>query len=309
MRIWIKWMCPMLMLGTVCTGAIDHDAILNLGFSPHIFADVKKTDAAASIRVWGETLLEGRDLSIGKNPAFYDNTEEMKQALCAGEVDMVTMLTYEFLEIQNEVGLDSLHFAVTGGTVYEEYLLLVHRDSSLENVEALEGKKLALADGARMGMGKRWLDTSLMERGFSGIDGYFGSVDLQTKGPRAAMSVFFGNADACVINRTGFETMAELNPQIKKRLRVLQTSPRFIPSLVCVRGTYDPDLKKQLVHSFVNLHNEVRGKQILTVFKSEQLFAGTVEDLATTREWIEKQARLKKKIEGAPVVKLAEVSE
>ena len=284
------------LLGAACDCMANPKSVINVGFSPYLFSNVNKTDASASIKVWTETLLEERDLRIENQPVFYESTEDMKKALQKNEVDMVSLLTTEFFALRHQVPLDTLQFVVIGGKITEEYLLLVPQDGGVESLTDLQGKTLVLVNGPRMGMGDLWLETRLMENGFSGIDDFFSSCEIEPKSSRSVMSVFFGKLDACLVNRSGYETMVEMNPQIGRALKIVETSPEFIPALICLRASYDPASKKQVADSFLNLHKEARGRQVLTVFKSDRLIAGTDADLATTFDWVEKHALLRKKL-------------
>ena len=55
------------------------------------------------------------------------------------------------------------------------------------------------------------------------------------------------DTDACVVARTGFETMCEINPQIGKQLKVIASSPEVVPAVFCFRADYSPPFKEDLL--------------------------------------------------------------
>jgi phosphonate transport system substrate-binding protein len=280
-------------------GEAQQRATFNIGFSPNLFTDVKKADALASMKVWTGTLLTRRNINLISVPVIYTDTDALKTALVAGKVDFVAMLTEEFFALEADIALDHFFYTSLHGSITEEYLLLVRRDHGVESLAALQGKRLALVTGARLGLASVWAETRLMQQGFSGLNDFFVSVDAQPKTSRAVLKVFFGKTDACLVSRAGFETMVELNPQIGKTLTVLEMSPAFIPALMCIRGSFDSALKEELVAGVLELDTDPRGQQMLTVFKADDLVQGGIEELASAREWIDTHTLLRSRLEQA----------
>lgn len=274
------------------------------GYSNQLFTDITPADAVASLSVWTDFLMEHWSIRLESKPIVFSNTESMKASLLANEVDMVTMLTEEFFGMEDEVNLSHIYFSSSRGKIADEYVLLVRCDSGLENLAALQGKTIVLMGGGPRHLGKVWLETQLMKQGFSGLPAFFQSSTVHSKTAQVVLNVFFGTSDTCLINRRGYEIMVELNPQVGKALRVIETSPALVTALTCLRESYKGTHKQELIAALQELHTEPRGKQILTVFKSDKLVPGTIEDLATTRELVKTHARLKSQSNQAATQKV-----
>ena len=74
-----------------------------------------------------------------------------------------------------------------------------------------------------------------------------------------------------MVTRRGFETLAELNPQVGKDLRVLATSPEVVATVFCFRADYDSPVMDKLIAGLRELHLSAAGRQVLTVFQSDRL--------------------------------------
>lgn len=270
----------------------DDKATFSAGFTANLFSDVNKADAVASIKVWVDTILTQRGIGLASAPAVYSNASEMKANLLAGEADFVSMVSTEFFEVEQEVELKHFHYTSLNGKITEQYLLLVRRDGPVEGLSDLQGKSLSFVEGARLDLSMIWLETLLLEDERANLDRFFGNRISHEKTSRTVLSVFFGKVDACLVTRGGYETMVELNPQIGKRLKPLQTSPDFIPALLAIRKGFDEHLTNEIVAGLHALDTSVRGKQILTVFRADKLVEGSIKDLALTRQWVEKHALL-----------------
>lgn len=103
-------------------------------------------------------------------------------------------------------------------------------------------------------------------------DDYFGQIVLKNKIPNTVLPVFFRQADACLVTRSSFETMTELNPQLGQQLRILLVSEPYVPVVFCFRDNYQSEVKAQVLKEIENLHLSPAGRQILTIFQIDKLF-------------------------------------
>jgi phosphonate transport system substrate-binding protein len=172
--------------------------------------------------------------------------------------------------------------------------LLVHQQSRIEKVEDLAGKNILLSSGSDIALGRLWLETLLMEKGIGSLESFFRKTSLTTKDSQTVLPVFFHKADACLVARSSFETIAELNPQLRNELKILAQSPGFAASLVCIRKGYDPILREDLIDVLRNLHTEPKGQQILTLFKTDKLVPCENAHLAKIGQLISKHNQLQK---------------
>lgn len=279
------------------TGAAEQST-LKAGFTMDLFSDVNEDDAVASIKVWADTILVRRGIAMESAPEVYPDGESLKKEVLAGSVDLISMLAKELIQIEDSIPLDNFHFTAQNGKVTEEYILLVQADSGIEKLADLQGKNLAYVDNARMALGWLWLDSLMIE---AEIPDSFSSRTTHTKSSRAVMAAFFKKADVCLVSRKGYDTMVELNPQIGKRLRILKTSPEYIPAVLCMRKDYDAELKSEVLAALKELKKDIRGQQILTVFRADDIVPGTSEDLEPTRKLCERHAALRKQLERGKI--------
>jgi phosphonate transport system substrate-binding protein len=272
----------------------------SVSFSSELFSDVNEADALASIRVWADTILNRRGLVQTTTPTIFTDQARIRQNLQEGSVDLVGLMPPEFFQLEDTVALDHLHFTSINGSITEEFLLLVRRDSGIETMADLQHKKIALVDSVRMQMSTLWLETLLLEKYQMNLQEFFGSVRADNKSSRAVLSTFFRQTEACLVSQNSFKMMVELNPQLGKQLHTLEISPAFIPALLCFRSNYDPELKKEVLAGMHALENNISGQQILMVFGAERLVAGSLDDLLTTRRWYERHlAQTKKALSGS----------
>jgi len=252
--------------------AVEHsDGTLNIGFTSGLFVDTNEADGLAATKVWAAAIAKKKMLNIETGSMIFKSIPELEGALKDGKVDLVTLLIKEYLDAEGRLPLTPYFVAEYRGKINEECLLLVHGQSGIDNLEGLAGKEILISNAAWASLGRIWLENALVQRGYSSIDSFFHKSIGTRKPSQAVLPVFFRQVDACLINSEGFNTMVELNPQLRSDLKLIAKSPACAKSVICVRNGYKPHLLKNLLDSLLELHTEPKGQQILTIFKVDRL--------------------------------------
>ena len=275
----IKWLLPatvrlgLLFLAATALGqghTAEPDHPFRFGFLPALVQDVNENDFRASMKVWAEALTKDGAVNIDQSVIFYRDRGKMIDALQSGAVDGVAIPTPEFFLIRNQVKFNHYLLGVTEGSVWDEYVLLVHAQSDINRLEDLQGRSFILLRHPAMCLAAPWLDTCLLEKGLKPMD-VFCHVTEVSKITKTVLSVFFKQADACIVTRKAFKTMCELNPQVGRQLRVLASSPKFGLGGLFMREGCSEAQQAKLIADLLKVHTKVSGKQVLTVFHSERM--------------------------------------
>lgn len=276
------------------------DRPFRLGFSPALMPEVTENDARAALKVWIETVLNRGDLRANPEVLFCDDVPTMAHAINADLVDGMAASARDFYGLREQARFNHLLFGVVAGSIFSEYVVLVHRQSGIERLEALQGHSLTILNGGRTSLAVPWLDVALMESGRPPARDFFASLSKETKLTKAVLPVFFRKTDACLVTRKGFETMGELNPQVSQQLRVLATSPRIVPAgfFFC---DHDAPARSQAryVAEFKNVHTSTAGLQVLTIFQCERLEEHPASVMDSAVALLEKHRELSEPTNGA----------
>lgn len=263
-----------------------------IGFTDTLFVSVDKNDALASIRAWSQSLAHQANILADPQPRIFDSAEKLAEALDRGEVDAVNMTVDRYWSIRDRVKLAFPYISENAGAATEEFVLLVHRNSGLNRVDQLKGRKVSLLDGHRTRLGIVWFETLLLESVHQPAAAFCGSVTRQTKPNQAVLPVFFGKIDACVTSRHGFRLMAELNPQLEAQLVPIATSGPMVPVVFAFRAGFDSPIAAQLRSQVGGWHANPAGRQILTIFQTERIREGSFDMLESACELLERHRRL-----------------
>jgi ABC-type phosphate/phosphonate transport system substrate-binding protein len=268
------------------------DRPLVIGYSSKAFFNVDPRDAIGLSKVWINTADRVMGNRTPSNVVYFNDSDEMERALLANEVDIVVLIAQEYVHLQERVPLRPVLSADYGRHFYGELLLLVRNDSGISRVEQLRGKSIRIESGQRGSIPIQWLDSYLMARVASDSHSFFSAITEYSKASQVIMPLFFKQSDACLASKDSLETMSELNPQIGRALRILETSPGFATGLLAVRSDIRNPRRDALVKAIREIHNDPKGRQLLTIFRINRLVDFKVEHMATIEKTLKEHRNI-----------------
>lgn len=253
------------------------------------FPDIDPKDATAALAVWvGEF---GRELGYSVESRLYPNAEAVIRNVQNGGVDFVVLSSIEYLRVRKKVEGDLAVAAVRGGKTSRRYLLVVSAKRGLSRPGDLKGKKLLLVKGDEFG--SMFLDTVLLQQRKGEAQGFFSSIEEKARVSQVVLPVYFGSADACIVNDVSFKTITEMNPQLARELKVIASSPELTDYIAFFRKATQENLKRTAVRVCMTLKERQRGRQVLMLFKMEGLAPIKETDLTTVRDLVSEYERLR----------------
>lgn len=285
----------------ICSGDIDPtpvsismDRILKFSYWLPMMSTFNPKDAQIALKVWLE--------KWGKNTGMYDKAEaspfhdlsELVEALSKNRWDLVLLPIIEFLEIEKKSGLSPDFTMTRGGIPGDEYVVLAHKESNINDLPDLRGRKFIVSTRFNNDNILFWVDYLLQARGFPQIGEFVEEIIKEDRDMKVVLPVFFRKADACVLSRLDFELMTELNPQVGRNLKIIASSQRFLPFVICIASHINGSRRDALQKSILNLHEDVDFMQILLLHKMEGLVAINENDMLATRNLISKYGQCKK---------------
>jgi ABC-type phosphate/phosphonate transport system substrate-binding protein len=243
---------------------------LVLGYSESVFFDVDLNDARAATKVWAEQIVRRKHPGAEVDTVIFPDHFSLQSALERKAVDIVALLTLEYLKLKDSLPLEPVMVTEVRDGVYERFLVLVRADGEVQDISSLQRRKV-IVEGTRGEIPLMWLDTVLLAQGFPETRAYCASVKVTKKAADTVFPVFFKQADCCVVSYSAFETVTELNPQIGRELKAILTSPGFLVGIICYRKDFPERYRTELKETMGEMHTDPRGSQLVTLFKVKKL--------------------------------------
>lgn len=242
---------------------------VRFAMSDTLVSDVNLSDAKAAMLVWTRRISRQMGFESEYSPSLFDPSREILRRVRAGEVDAVALNIFEYQQVRERLD-DGLIITQDDG-LQSQYVVLVNRASGVETLSGLRGGRLVVLKTPYMCLGPAWLEGVLAAEGRGPAAGFLGPATVETKFSQSVLPVFFGKAEACLTSRRGFETMGEMNPQVRKRLRVVAESPPLVVTFYIFRKGYRGRARDKVVEALLKLRTSPDGRQLMTFFQFDSL--------------------------------------
>jgi phosphonate transport system substrate-binding protein len=279
----------------------DHNSqkIFRLVISQTVLDDTDPRDVKIAMDLWAREL--SRPLDVKKYKVHISkNLEEMRDIIRKGDLDLVTFSSLEYLKLQGEAKTVPILVGANNVGESREYLVLVRKNSGIKKVKELRGKTITLLSEKKNSMGNLWLDILLMREGVSGRDAFFRYVTESASYSRAIMAVFFDKVDAAVVTRGAYDTANALNPQLNRRLSIIEKSQTLAGNISCILPSTSKKFRGMIEDVGMHLHESPTGQQVLMLFKLDRIvpfqpsYLTGLEDLLLERDrLLEKKTKRK----------------
>ncbi len=258
---------------------------LNVGFSHRAFLGVNRNDAEIAFKACLATVGRDRGYDTATRCDVFETAAAFEAAIRKGELHLQIIPTWDYLKMDIQGFTVPYFVPLDEAGILEDYLLLTRRDGGITTLADLRGQSIASLESGNVYSSRPWVETMLLQGGLGRPEDFFGRVDTVSKASLAVLPVFFGKQQACVVDRSAFQVMKELNPQIGQRLRILTSSEPLLGAVFCLQktGWDSAQQKHDTSEGLADLHNTPAGQQILTLFKVRKLMSFKPEYLESVK--------------------------
>jgi phosphonate transport system substrate-binding protein len=264
---------------------------LRMGFSKQLFREFNSTDGLAATRIWLQTLINKNAKFKTSRTFLLDGQPALEQAERNHDFDVVMLLSVEYLQMENKDALTPWFTYRRGSAAWDELALITPADGAT-TLKGLRGKRLLIYASEQAEISDLWLESQLREQNLPEPCKFFSSVGTGSKPMTVVLPVFFGQCDACIVNREAFNLMGELNPQVRKKLVIRALSPPMQPVIICAHRKSDPQLLKQLHEDFATAQEDRQARQVLTTYGLEKLDLFDPVEFENLRQLVQRQGQI-----------------
>lgn len=260
-----------------------------IGFYVPVVRDFPRKDVEISLRFWTDEL--SRELNLTYKPIqLYDNMDDLRLAVQSGKVNFIMATS---MGVVSHFADSELRDGFTAKNSADNYLLLVVRKGAgITKPGDLVGKRVGLLDGDELS--QVYLETLMLKAWGTAGWSRLALVDRQDQSRKLILQLFFNKTDAALVEHNAFLAALALNPQIGKRLEVLDdyTFKGTTPHIGLFSAMVSDADRVRIIQAAMGLNKTPRGRQVLEIYRAEDMIQTSVSALAPYRALWHEHKRL-----------------
>lgn len=250
-------------------------------------SEISKKDLLIATNIWIEEM--AKDVGYGAKSTVYDTPEELMKAFEENKVDYVASSGLDFVEHFDLSKLSDGFMKGHEDGSTETFVIVVKKDSNIKNVVDLQSKRVAMQKNDKIM--NLYIENNILDNNLE----YDVVYEVHSTRQRAILQLFFDKVDAAIVTNKSFKLFSEMNPQIKKTIKILKATSLQATNFGFIRKSLDEKTRNIMNIRAVSLDKDDRGKQLLSLYKVEIVVESKLEDLGPTRNVYEKNMKLKKR--------------
>ncbi|MDR3395322.1 MAG: PhnD/SsuA/transferrin family substrate-binding protein [Parasulfuritortus sp.] len=286
---YLRWFIAFVLLSGWVTARAEPPPPIAIGFYTQVIRDFPRKDVEVSLRFWTDEL--ARSLNLTYKPIqLYDNLDDLRRDMVAGKINFMVASS---MGVVQHFSADEISDGFSGNKSTPNYLLLVvRRGAGIQTPSDLARKRVMLLENDELS--DIYLETLLLKAWGKPDWARLGSVSREPRSVKLVNGLFFGQADAALIDRSAYEAALALNPQIGQRLQVLEdyTFKGGSPHIGLFSSRMRPEDRERITEAALKLNDTVRGRQVLDIYQADSMVRTSVKDLIPYRELLETHSAL-----------------
>ena len=210
----------------------------------------------------------GSKLGIPAEMVHRTTYDEIDVLLENQEVDLAFICSSPYVLDNEKFGAELLVAPQVDGQVAYHSNIIVHKDSSIEEVEQLKGMTFVFVD-PKSNSGRLYPTYMLAKRNES-PESFFSSYQYSYSHNKSVEIVAKKRADGAAVDSIVYDYMVDNNSPYSEQVRVIHRSPPFGIPPVAVNPDIAPYLKRSLLAIFLEMHNDPEGRAILEAMRIEK---------------------------------------
>ena len=186
---------------------------------------------------------------------------EINALVRSGGVSLALVCSGAFVVGRSDFGMEPLVVPVVNGkTVYHSYLI-VPSSSPMRTWEDLRNKTFAFTDP--LSNSGRLVPVYILSQMGERPEGFFKDSIFTYSHDKSVQAVAEGLVDGAAVDSLVYDFMAQHDPSITARTKVIWKSPPYGINPIVVHPDVDPELRRQLVLILLGMSSNAEGQRVL----------------------------------------------
>jgi phosphonate transport system substrate-binding protein len=273
----------------------ENNEAWGVAFLRTMFLNADYNDAKAAIKVYVQNLQDQLLTGFSMKPVYFENTDDLLKNYSKENLAVISLSSIDYLAYKSRLSLYPILVNSGQSDPLENYLIVIRKDENINNIAALADKKIGMPPKANDPIPVMWMDVLIESGKTAKREKSFNNIITDKTESQLILSLFFGQLDACLVSKTSFETMVEINPQIGRQLTILNSSPGYLRVVSSFTMKFKNSIySNELLKHLTTLDNYAAGRQLFALTKTAKIIPYKDEYLNNVRDLISTYNKLKK---------------
>jgi len=258
---------------------------ITIGFSAQSLTKYNQKDVRITAEIWIKEI--AKELNTKVNVITYETPQEMMRDIKKDKVDYISVSGLDCVKYFDLSYLDNGFDQGFFNGIPSQFIIVVQKKSGIKNILELKNKLIGMQK--HDDIIHQYLDVNLADKTNTVLN-----IETFTSRQRVLLKLFFGKIDAAIVTNKSFELAKQLNPQIGEKLEVLENTNLQATNFGFFRKSFDKNVKKRMTQIVKTIHKTPRGRELLSLYKTEKLSDSNLSDLKAIEELYNQALKIKK---------------
>lgn len=240
-------------------------------FSVNLFHNQKIEDAKASTTILMSKIRKDKNLKEDFEILVCNTTKELLEETKKG-FDFLLVSSVEIAAIRKLGNIKPVLINQTQNNTGFIYYLITNKAHEYNSINDLKKSSINILARTPGQVPSLWLDKILRDNKLPLKEIFFTDINYDYKATNVVLSVFFNKTAASIVSKPSFDLLCELNPQISKEVKIIETSEPLLFGVIFFNtNNKDKDREKLVYDTLVSLNKDSYGKQLLNMFNVDKI--------------------------------------
>lgn len=274
----------------------DKQDVYGIAFLRTMFLNADYNDAKAAIKVYVQNLQDQLLTGFSMRPVYFENTDDLLKNYSGENLAVITLSSVDFLAYKTKLLLNPVLVNSGKTDPFENYLILVRKEEAINSIETLSDKKFGMLPRENDPLPAMWLNVLIGSGKMAKTEKPFSNIITDKTESQLILSLFFGQLNACLVSKTAYETMVEINPQIGNKLKIIYSSPGYLRVVASFTTKFNKSkFSEKLLRHLTSLDNYAAGRQLFALTRTAKIVPYKEEYLDNVKALISDYNKLSKR--------------
>lgn len=251
-------------------------------------------DAEATFNVYMQDLFKQAKSPILFSTVMYPDINALLSAFDKGKIDGFFATSLQYLLRKDSLNKMLIGIGYKNAEIKQSFFLVARSSDDITQLKDFRNKRISLA--SYMDLETLYLNTSLLRLNLPQVTEFFSEIKEPSSPNTALMDVFFNQSDVTIVRENEYNTAVELNPQLAKKLMIVEKSEPYISMVGAMTNKVSDEELIAAVASFNKVATTEKGLALMNIVSMNRIAILTSAEMMNLHNLVKENAALRQSL-------------